>query len=188
MAFPTTYLPSIKKKLLCIIDQIEQHDYDFNATPTNGIKPWLKELSHLAAAGTDLQVEACLRSIAFHAAMIATPVNNTDEELGTAPTEPPIASTHKALDWVQQIEAIVGNIATKIGATPGVGANDKPDRPWRKREEGRPRRRSSANRIAGRNDAFSILPLIPSPERAAWPRKTRPAIQTDFRVSIKKPS
>src|SRR5277367_1470069 len=98
MAFPTTYLPSIKKKLLCIIDQIEQHDYDFNATPTNGIKPWLKELSHLAAAGTDLQVEACLRSIAFHAAMIATPVNNTDEELGTAPTEPPIASTHKALD------------------------------------------------------------------------------------------
>jgi len=128
MAFPTTYLPSIKKKLLCIIDQIEQHDYDFNATPTNGIKPWLKELSHLAAAGTDLQVEACLRSIAFHAAMIATPVNNTDEELGTAPTEPPIASTHKALDWVQQIEAIVGNIATKIGATPGVGANDTIDK------------------------------------------------------------
>ena len=129
MSFPTTHLPDIKKELLCIIDQIEQHDYDFNATPTNGIKPWLKELSHLASAGTDLQIEACLRSIAFHVAMIATPAaNNTDEVLGAAPIEPPSTSTHKALDWVQQIETSVSNIATKIGATPGSGANDTIDK------------------------------------------------------------
>jgi hypothetical protein len=57
--------------------------------------------------------------------------------------------------------------------------NDKPDRPCRKREAGRPRRRSSANRIAGRNDAFSRLPLTPSPDSAASPRETNEARYSD---------